>query len=54
VPRNFFLTILATAISRMPMPEICFLPGQFRQTMLPKERHDDSLSGRGSNVQPSD
>jgi len=38
----------------MPMPEICFLPGQFRRTTLPKEHHGDSLNGRGSNAQPFD
>jgi len=53
VPRNAFL-ILATAISGMTMPEICFLPGQSRRTIFPKEHHGDSLSGRGSNTQPSD
>jgi len=40
--------------SGMPMPEICFLQGQFRRTILPKEHHGDSLIGRGSNAQPSD
>jgi len=54
VPRNVFFIILATAISDMPMPEICFLPGPFRRTILPKEHHGDSPSGRGSNSQPSD
>jgi len=54
VPRKFLLIILATAISGMPMPEICFLPGQFRRTILPKEHHGDSLSGCGSKAQPSD
>jgi len=37
----FFITILATAISGMPAPEICFLPGQFRWTILPKEDHGE-------------
>jgi len=36
--------ILVTAISGMPTPEICFLPGQLRRTILPKERNSDSLS----------
>jgi len=45
---------LATAISGMLMPEICFLPGQVRRTILSKEHHSDSLSGRGSKAQPSD
>jgi len=49
-----FLIILATSISSMLMPQICFLTGQFRRTILPKEHHGDSLSGRGSNAQPSD
>ena len=31
------------AISGMPAPEICFLPGQFRRTILPKEHHGESL-----------
>jgi len=39
---------LATAISGMPTPEVCFLPGQLRWTLLPKERNSDSLSGCGS------
>jgi len=50
----FFLIILATAFSGMPMPEICFFPGKFRRTILPKEHYGDSLSGPGSNSQPSD
>jgi len=33
VPRNVFFIILATAITGMPVPEICFLPGQFRRTI---------------------
>jgi len=28
----------------MPTPEICFLPGQFRLTILPKEQHGESLT----------
>jgi len=35
----FFFVILATAISDMPTPERCFLPGQFRRTISPKEHH---------------
>ena len=35
MPRNFFIVLL-TAISGMPTPEICFLPGQLRWTILPK------------------
>jgi len=34
----FFYIILGTAITGMPMPEICFLPGQLRRTILPNER----------------
>jgi len=54
VPRNVVFIILATVISGMPMPEICFSAVQFRRTILPKEHYGDSLSGRGSNAQPSD
>jgi len=32
------------AISGMPTPEICFLPGQFRLMILPKEHQGKSLS----------
>jgi len=45
--------ILVTASSGKPKPELCFFPGRKRCT-LPKERYGDSLSGRGSNTQPSD
>jgi len=38
-----------TAISGRPKPELCFFPGR----CLPKERYGNSLSGRGSNSQPS-
>jgi len=48
----FFLT-LATAITGMPTPEICFLPGQFRRTLLPKEHHRESLSVCELFTQPS-
>jgi len=44
VPRNVFFLILATGISGMPTSEICFLPRQFRLTILPKEHHGESLS----------
>jgi len=27
------------AMSGMPTPEICFLPGQLRRKILPKEQH---------------
>jgi len=43
---------LATAISGLPTPEICFLPGVFRLTILPKERHGESLSVCESDTQP--
>jgi len=43
----FFLIISATAITGMPTPDLCFLPGKFRRTLLPKERYGVSLSGRG-------
>ena len=33
----FFFVILATAISGMPAPEMCILPGQFRLAVLPNE-----------------
>ena len=45
--------ILATAISGMPTPEICFFPGQFRLTILPKEHHGKSLSVCELDKQPS-
>jgi len=38
-----------------PQPEICFLPGRLRWTLLPKERYGNSLSGlgdRGSKTHP--
>jgi len=40
----FSFIILATAISGMPTPEICFLQGQFRLTILPKEHHGESVN----------
>jgi len=49
----FFEIILAMAISGMPTPEICFLPGQFRLTTLPKEHHGESLSVCKLDTQPS-
>ena len=45
--------ILATAISGMPTPEICFFPGQFRLTILPQEHHGESLRVCELNTQPS-
>ena len=49
--KKWFFIILATAASGMP--EICFLPGQLRWTILPKERYGDSLSAGESDTQPS-
>jgi len=48
-----FFIILAKAISGMPTPEICFLPGHFRLTILPKEHHGESLSVCEVDTQPS-
>jgi len=48
-----FFIILATAISGMPTPEICFLPGQFRLMILPKEHYGESLSVCELDTQPS-
>jgi len=45
----FLLIIFVTAISGKPAPEICFLPGQLKWTLLPKERYGDSLRGPGLN-----
>jgi len=50
--KNFFI-LLMTATSGWPTPEMRFLPEQLRWTLLPKERNDNSLSGRGSNTQAS-
>jgi len=47
---GFFLVM---AIGGRPKPELCFLLRQLRWTLLPKERYGNSLSGRGSNTQPS-
>ena len=47
------MLILATAIGGRPKPELCFLPGRLRWTLLHKERYDNSLSGCGSSTQPS-
>jgi len=49
----FFFIILATAISGMPAPEICFLLGQFRLTILAKERHGESPGVCQLDTQPS-
>jgi len=48
-----FFKILVTAIGGRPKHDLCFLPGQFRRTILPKRRHGNLLSGCGSNTQPS-
>jgi len=40
-------------MSGMPTPEICFLPGQLRRTILPKEHHGESLSVCELDTQPS-
>jgi len=48
-----FFIISATAISDMPTPEIGFLPGQFRVTILPKEHHGESLSVCELDTEPS-
>jgi len=53
VPINDFFIILATAINGMPTPEICFLSGQLKRTVLPKEHHGESLSVRDLDTQPS-
>jgi len=49
----FLKIILATAISGMPAPEICFLPGQLRLPILPKEHHGESLGVCELFTQPS-
>ena len=50
--KKFLFIISATAISGMPAPEICFLPGQFRLTILPKKHHGESLAVCESVTQP--
>jgi len=42
-----------TAIDGRLKPEIFFLHGRLRWTLLLKERYGDSFCGRGSNTQPS-
>jgi len=49
---NIFFIILATAISGMSKPEMCFLSGS-RLTILPKEHHGESLSVCELFTQPS-
>ena len=53
VPRYAFFIILATAVSGIPTPERCFLPGQFRPTILAKEHYGESLSVCELDTQPS-
>ena len=45
--------LLMTAIGGRPKPELCFLLGRLRWTLLPKESYGNSLSGCASNTQPS-
>jgi len=45
--------IFAMAISGTPMPKICFVPGQLKGTILPKECYGDSFSVGKSDTQPS-
>ena len=42
--KKYFFIILVKAISGMLTPEICFLLGQLRLTIFPKEHHGESLS----------
>jgi len=42
-----------TAIGGRSKPELCFLPGRLRWTLLPMERCGNSLSGCGSTTKPS-
>jgi len=51
--QQIFFIILATAISGMPTPEIPFLLGQLKRTILPQERYGDSLSVGELDTQPS-
>ena len=46
----FFLLILVMAVGGRPKPELCFLLGRLRWTLLPKERYGNSLVGCGSNT----
>jgi len=47
------MLILVMSSGGRPKPELCFLPGWLRWTLVPKERYGNSLSGHGSNTQPS-
>jgi len=51
---SFFCGILVSATGVTLEPELCFLPGQFKLTLLSKERYGLplSLSGRGSIINP--
>jgi len=42
--QEIFFMVVATGLSGMPTPGICFIPGQLRWTLLPKERYGDSVS----------
>ena len=53
VARLYFFAVLFNSDDGRPKPESWFLPGQLRRTLLPKERYGNSLSGCGSNTQPS-
>jgi len=49
----FFYILLATAIFRHASAWTCFLPGQVRLTILPKEHHGESLGVCELFTQPS-
>ena len=51
--KKCFFLLLAAENSGMPAPEICFLPGQFRLTIFPKENHGESLDVCELFTQPS-
>jgi len=51
--QEIFFMVVATGLSGMPTPGICFIPGQLRWTLLPKERYGDSVSVGESVTQPS-
>jgi len=52
-PGHLFVNFL-TATGGRPDPEVCFLSGQLRRTLLTKEGFGDSLSDRGSKTQLND
>jgi len=45
---------LLMALCGRPTPNLCFLSGRLRWTLLPKERYGNSLGGSRSNTQTSD